>query len=103
VGNITTEAFARFNLDSVFMGTHGMDIEFGFSSPNLIEADTNREVIRRAAKFVVLVDHTKWGIRGFTCFAELSDADSVITTDGLGPEPLRTLQQNVKEVLLAKP
>ena len=103
VGNITTEAFARFNLDLVFMGTHGMDIEFGFSSPNLIEADTNREVIRRAAKFVVLADHTKWGIRGFSSFAELSEADGVITTDGLSREALSTLRNNVREVLVAKP
>ncbi len=103
VGNIATEVFSRFNLDLVFMGTHGMDIEFGFSSPNLVEADTNREVIRRAAKFVILADSTKWGSRGFTSFAELSEADTVITTEGLDPAALATLRENVPEVLLARP
>ena len=103
VGNIATEVFSRFNLDLVFMGTHGMDIEFGFSSPNLVEADTNREVIRRAAKFVILADSTKWGSRGFTSFAELSEADTVITTEGLDPAALATLRENVSEVLLARP
>jgi DeoR/GlpR family transcriptional regulator of sugar metabolism len=62
-----------------------------------------REAIRRAAKFAVLADHTKWGIRGFSSFAELSEADGVITTDGLSPEASRTLRKNIKEVLLAKP
>jgi DeoR/GlpR family transcriptional regulator of sugar metabolism len=61
------------------------------------------EVIRRAAKFVVLADHAKWGIRGFSSFAELSEADGVITTDGLAPEALSTLRKNIKEVLVAKP
>jgi len=101
VGNIATEVFARFNLDLVFMGTHGMDTDFGFSSPNLVEADTNREVIRRAVKLVVLADHTKWGARGFTSFAELADADTVITTSGIDKEALAELRKQVGVVLLA--
>lgn len=101
VGNIASEVFSRFNLDLVFMGTHGMDSEFGFSSPNLVEAETNREVIRRAAKFVVLADHTKWGIRGFTSFANFDTADIVITTEGISRNSLATLKQNVKDVRVA--
>jgi DeoR/GlpR family transcriptional regulator of sugar metabolism len=101
VGNITTEVFSRFNLDIVFMGTHGMDSEFGFSSPNLVEAETNREVIRRSAKFVVLADHTKWGVRGFSSFSTFDRADVVITSKGLSNKALVVLRSKVKEVLLA--
>lgn len=101
VGNIASEVFSRFNLDMVFMGTHGMDSEFGFSSPNLVEAETNREVIRRAAKFVVLADHTKWGVRGFTSFANFESADIVITTEGLSKSALETLRANVADVRVA--
>lgn len=101
VGNIASEVFSRFNLDLVFMGTHGMDSEFGFSSPNLVEAETNREVIRRAAKFVVLADHTKWGVRGFTSFANFESADIVITTQGLSKTARETLSKAVKDVRIA--
>lgn len=101
VGNIATEVFSRFNLDIVFMGTHGMDSEFGFSSPNLVEAETNREVIRRSAKFVVLADHTKWGVRGFSSFSTFDRADIVITSKGLSNKALVVLRSKVKEVLLA--
>ena len=101
VGNIASEVFSRFNLDLVFMGTHGMDSEFGFSSPNLVEAETNREVIRRAAKFAVLADHTKWGIRGFTSFANFDTADIVITTEGISKNHLATLKANVPDVRVA--
>lgn len=101
VGNIATEVFSRFNLDIVFMGTHGMDSEFGFSSPNLVEAETNREVIRRSAKFVVLADHTKWGVRGFSSFSTFDRADVVITSKGLSNKALVVLRSKVKEVLLA--
>lgn len=101
VGNIASEVFSRFNLDLVFMGTHGMDSEFGFSSPNLVEAETNREVIRRASKFVVLADHTKWGVRGFTSFANFESADIVITTEGISKSALETLRANVADVRIA--
>ena len=101
VGNIASEVFSRFNLDLVFMGIHGMDSEFGFSSPNLVEAETNREVIRRAAKFVVLADHTKWGVRGFTSFAKFESADIVITTEGISKASLATLKAAVKDVRVA--
>ena len=102
VGNITTEVFSRFNLDIVFLGTHGMDPEFGFSSPNLVEAETNREVIRRAAKFVILADATKWGTRGFSSFATFEMADMVITSSGLDKADLELLRESVKEVKVAK-
>lgn len=101
VGNIASEVFSRFNLDMVFMGTHGIDADFGFSSPNLVEAETNREVIRRSAKFVVLVDHSKWGVRGFSSFAPVEDADLIITSRGISPKALQTLKSKVKEVLVA--
>jgi len=62
-----------------------------------------REAIRRVAKFAVLADYTKWGIRGFSSFAKLSEADGVITTDQLAREALGTLRKNIKKVLVAKP
>ena len=101
VGNIATEVFSRFNLDFVFMGTHGMDSEFGFSSPNLVEAETNREVIRRSSKFVVVADSTKWGVRGFSSFADFDQADVVITSKGLTNKALVVLRSKVKEVIVA--
>lgn len=101
VGNIASEVFSRFNLDIVFMGTHGMDSEFGFSSPNLEEAETNREVIRRSAKFVILADHSKWGVRGFSSFSTFDRADVVITSKGLSNKALVVLRSKVKEVMVA--
>ncbi len=46
-------------------------------------------------------DHTKWGIRGFTSFANFDTADIVITTEGISRNSLATLKQNVKDVRVA--
>ena len=102
VGNLTAEVFARFNLDIVFMGTHGIDSEFGFSTPNLVESETNREVMRHAALKVMLADHTKWGIRGFSSFASFEAADVLITSQGLAKSALEILNSRMREVRVAK-
>jgi DeoR/GlpR family transcriptional regulator of sugar metabolism len=67
----------------------------------LVEAETNREVIRRSAKFVVLADATKWGVRGFSSFASFDQADLVITSKGLTNKALVVLRSKVKEVIVA--
>ena len=36
-------------MDAVFLGVHGMEERAGFSTPNLLEAETNRAMIRAGA------------------------------------------------------
>jgi len=98
VGEFTISALQRLNLDLAFIGTHGVDIKGGFSSPNLYEAETNRSVRQRAKKFVVLADHTKWGKVGFSTFAQLNDADLLITDSAIGSENLKLMREHVKAV-----
>lgn len=98
VGEFTIAALQRLNLDLAFVGTHGVDIQGGFSSPNLYEAETNRSVRQRAKKFVVLADHTKFGKVGFSTFAQLNETDLLITDSAMDPEALRTLLEHVKTI-----
>lgn len=98
VGAIAVDAFKSLNLDLVFMGTHGMDVSGGYSSPNLLEAETNRAVREKARRLIMLADHTKWGEVGFSTFAELSDADLLITDNLLPTEAIEILKRHVAEV-----
>lgn len=101
VGAIAIDAFKSLNLDIAFMGTHGMDAKGGFSSPNLLEAETNRAVREKARKLVIVADHTKWGELGFSTFAELGDADLLITDSDLPVEALNELKSRVSQVAVA--
>jgi DeoR/GlpR family transcriptional regulator of sugar metabolism len=99
VGSIASETFARFNLDLIFMGTHGIDEQLGFSSPNLIEGETNRSVMNQSGKKVILADHTKWGVKAFSGFGKLSSADILITTSGLSDEAHKKLSAKIGQVI----
>jgi len=42
VGSLAVSALQTTHPDQVFMGVHGMDAKPGFTTPNLLEAETNR-------------------------------------------------------------
>ena len=71
VGPVADAAIRSLHVDLLFMGVHGMDERSGFTTPNLIEAETNRALVGSARRLVVVADHTKWGIVGLTTIAAL--------------------------------
>lgn len=102
VGPIAVSALAQLHLDVVFLGVHGMHQDTGFTTPNLLEAETNRAMIASANRLVVLADHTKWATVGLSTFAQVDQADVLICDDGL-PEPARSeLAERVGELVLVE-
>jgi len=102
VGEVSVAAFQRLNIDLAFIGTHGMDIKGGFSSPNLYEAETNRAIRQRAKSVVVLADHTKWEQIGFSTFAQLTEVDTLITDDALDLAAIAELKERIPNVHVVK-
>ncbi len=75
----------------------------GFTTPNLMEADTNRALVAAARRLVVLADHTKWGTVGIATIAPLDDADVLITDSGLSAGgPRRQLAERVGELIVCR-
>lgn len=101
VGPVAVGSLTSINLDTVFLGTHGMDERSGFSTPNLLEAETNKALIRAARHLVVVADHTKWGAVGIATVAPLAQADVLVSDSQLSREARARLHDHVGEVLLA--
>jgi DeoR family glycerol-3-phosphate regulon repressor len=100
VGPIATAALKQLHLDLLFLGVHGMDAGAGFTTPNLLEAETDRAFVAASRKVVVLADHTKWGTQGISTIAELEEADEVISDSGLSGEAQRVLRDRVSRLRL---
>lgn len=101
VGPFAVSALQSTHLDLVFMGVHGMEAQAGFTTPNLLEAETNRALIAAGRRLVVVADHTKWGVIGISSIAALSEAHTLITDEGLRPEAQDALREQVGELVLA--
>lgn len=103
VGPVAVAALRTLHLDTVFMGVHGMSERAGFTTPNLMEAETNRAFVAATEHLVVLADHTKWGITGLSSMASLGDAKVLITDRGLSAGARSLAEDHIGRVVLADP
>jgi DeoR/GlpR family transcriptional regulator of sugar metabolism len=84
----------------LFLGAHGVDAEHGLSTPNLMEAETNRSFIAASRQVVLVADHTKWGTVGLSTFATWSDLDLVVTDSGLPPAARKAMRETGTELII---
>jgi DeoR/GlpR family transcriptional regulator of sugar metabolism len=103
VGPVAIAALRSLHLDTVFMGVHGVDAGAGFSTPNLLEAETNRAMIASGRRMVVLADSTKWGVVGLSSMAPLSNASALITDTGMSQSARQAVAEHVDELVLVAP
>lgn len=101
VGPVAASTLRSLHLDVVFMGVHGMAEEAGFTTPNLVEAETNRAFVASAQRLVVLADHTKWGLVGLSSMAALDEADVVVTDDRIPAAARTALRRSAGELIEA--
>ncbi|MBH5333848.1 DeoR/GlpR transcriptional regulator [Streptomyces pactum] len=101
VGPVADAAIRFLHFDVLFLGVHGISVEAGLSTPNLAEAETNRQFVRSARRVVVIADHTKWGTVGLSSFASLDQVDALVTDAGM-PEPVRAeIAEHLPELIVA--
>lgn len=101
VGPLAVSALEQLHLDVVFMGVHGMDAKAGFTTPNLLEAETDRALVEAGRRFVVLADHTKWGTVGIKTIAPLDQADTIVVDSQMPAADLTALRELAREVVVA--
>jgi DeoR/GlpR family transcriptional regulator of sugar metabolism len=102
VGPIAVSSLESLHLDLVFLGVHGMDPRAGFTTPNMLEADTDRALVAAGRRLVVVADHTKWATVGISTIAELDQADVVVTDDQLSSDAQATLSESVGRLVVAR-
>ncbi|RZU36279.1 DeoR family transcriptional regulator [Streptomyces sp. BK022] len=101
VGPVADRAIAALHFDLLFLGVHGISAEAGLSTPNLAEAETNRQLVRSARRVVVVADHTKWGTVGLSSFAALDDVDTLVTDGGLPAEARAEISERLRRLVVA--
>ena len=100
VGPFAVAAIRSQNIDQLFLGVHGMSVDSGFTTPNFMEAEVDRALVEAARSLIVLADHSKWDTIGLSTIAQLSEADVLITDDGLEPGARDLIQAEVSELIV---
>lgn len=81
VGKGAIDSIQQFRFDKAFIGTNGVDINFGYSTPDPEEAQIKQIAIKQSSHSFVLADPSKFDEVTFAKFAHLEDV-VLITTEG---------------------
>jgi len=73
----------------------------GYTSPNLLEAQTLKVFIDASESVIVLADHTKWGTVGLSKIGPLGVADAIVTDTLMSDAAISTLEGQVERVIVA--
>ena len=92
VGPFAEQMLGHFNCSTLFLGVDGIDLDFGFTTTNMLEASLN------GAKVVVVADSSKFGRRGFSRICDLEAVDLIVTDSGIQPLCLDRLRERGIEV-----
>lgn len=83
VGAAALETLLQFQFNQAILGTNGIDVEAGLTTPDPEEATLKRFAIQQANQTMVLADHTKFDAVSFSKFAPLAQVQLI--TDQLSP------------------
>ncbi|HUH07832.1 MAG TPA: DeoR/GlpR family DNA-binding transcription regulator [Egibacteraceae bacterium] len=101
VGPFAEAALRSMNVDVVFMGVHGVDPQAGFTTPNLMEAESDRALVAAARRLIVVADSSKWRVIGLSSIARLDEADVLVSDDGLDEDARAVLREHVGQLVIA--
>lgn len=86
----------------LFLGVDGVDLDYGLTTTNLMEASLNQKYINVTQYTVVLADHTKFGRRGFGRICNIDQVQHIITDEGTSQSVIRQLESKGIRVTVAK-
>jgi DeoR/GlpR family transcriptional regulator of sugar metabolism len=101
VGPVAVTALKTLHVDWLFLGVHGMDERAGLTTPNLVEAETDRALVASARQVVVVADSTKWGVVGLSSIGRLDEVDVLVTDEALSPEAQRVARSRAGRLVIA--
>lgn len=96
VGFLTNEMLAMLHFDKVFLAANAVDPDLGVSTPNLIEAETKRNMVSAGKEVILVVDHSKLWEKSMSKVCSLSEIDVLLTDDGVDQGEVKRLSQYVQ-------
>lgn len=101
VGSWGVAALRNIHVDVAFLGTNGISMNRGLTTPDQAEADSKRAMVDCAARTIVMADSSKVGSTHFSRFAQLEEIDVLITDTDLDAETAAEIEGHGPQVVRA--
>ena len=102
VGKYAENILADFSCSKLFIGVDGIDLDFGITTTNMMEASLNRVMMQTAQKTIVLADSSKFGRRGFGRIYSMERIDCIVTDDGISEQYRRLIEEAGVDLIVVK-
>lgn len=99
IGDWGLTALGGVHVDVAFIGTNGLSVAAGLTTPDQAEAAVKRAMAGCASRVIVVADSSKIGAAHFARFADLRDVEVLITDGGIDPETLEEIRAAGPEVV----
>ncbi|QCX34406.1 DeoR/GlpR transcriptional regulator [Caloramator sp. E03] len=83
VGPLTDMTLKNIRVDKAFIGTNGISLKFGLTTPNITEANTKKTLISISQQIIVVCDHSKFNSVCFAKIVDIDEIDIVVTDSGI--------------------
>lgn len=93
---------SNFSCSKLFLGVDGIDLDYGITTTNLMEANLNQTMIQTAQKTIVLADSSKFGKRGFSKICNMEEIDQIITDSHVSPSVKKQIEEMGIELTIAE-
>lgn len=98
IGPLAEQSLETLNVDLLFLGVDGVSMN-GASTHAGVEAQTNRKMVERAARVIVVADFSKVGHSALASICTLEEIDELITDTGAPPGQLESFREAGVEVV----
>ncbi len=92
IGHYSEMILKETACSKLFMSVDGLDLEYGLSTSNALEAHLNQQMIASAKEIIVLVDSTKFGKKSFGKICGIEQVDHIITDKNIFPEVVKRIK-----------
>jgi DeoR/GlpR family transcriptional regulator of sugar metabolism len=100
VGPPAERMMADLHADHLFLGVDGLDPEMGPSTPDMLEAQLNAQMMHGAREVTLLADATKIGRRSLSLIGDIRSVHRVITDSRVNQEMVCQLRRMGIEVVV---
>ncbi|WP_453996078.1 DeoR/GlpR family DNA-binding transcription regulator [Bacillus nitroreducens] len=94
IGSRALSSLNLYRFDKCFLGVNGIDLKYGYTTPDPEEALIKQTAMGLAKETYILADHTKFNEVSFSKISSITEA-ILITDDGLTKDELTSYQEHI--------
>lgn len=100
VGPIAENALEGLFVDKAFLGSNSVDLNHGFSTANIYEAQVKKKMIASSKEHIFLVDHTKFDKLSLCAVCPISGVDYFVTDRAASAKYVSEIRDKGVQVLI---